>query len=151
MFSVLGTRLGIGIANVINSFDPDVVAIGGGVSEAGDLFLPIAIETARGYVLPGVGTGTQDPTRPRRPVGRRDGRSDPRDAGVAHIGRRAIGLVAVAAGRRAGGGALVLLGRSADSDHVPGEVLAAERVLDAVAVDLAGESSTNVYSGARRA
>jgi glucokinase len=59
VFSVLGTRLGIGIANVINTFDPDVVAIGGGVSEAGDLFIPTAIETARGYVLPGVGTGTQ--------------------------------------------------------------------------------------------
>ena len=70
-----GTRLGIGIANVINTFDPDVVAIGGGVSEAGDLFLPTAIETARGYVLPGVGTGTQIRS-PRRPVGRRDRRSD---------------------------------------------------------------------------
>ena len=45
--------------------------------------------------------------------------------------------IAVGAGRRAGVGALILLRRGADRDHVPGEVRAAERVLDAVAVDLA--------------
>jgi glucokinase len=58
-FTVFGQRLGIGIANAINTFDPDVVAIGGGVSEVGDLFLRTAIETARDYTLPGVGTGTE--------------------------------------------------------------------------------------------
>jgi hypothetical protein len=47
------------------------------------------------------------------------------------------GSVAVAARLGAGGGALMLLRRAADRDHVPGEVLAPERVLDAVAVDLA--------------
>lgn len=31
--------LGIGIANLINIFDPEVIALGGGISESGDLFL----------------------------------------------------------------------------------------------------------------
>jgi glucokinase len=55
----LGSLLGIGIANLINIFDPEVVAIGGGVSTAGELLLKPARETARGYVLPGVGTRTE--------------------------------------------------------------------------------------------
>src|SRR4051794_10409958 len=36
---VLGERLGIGIANAINTFDPLEVVIGGGVSRAGELLL----------------------------------------------------------------------------------------------------------------
>lgn len=56
---VLGERLGVGIANAINLLDPDVVAIGGGVSSAGELLLGPAREIARGYVLPGVGTETE--------------------------------------------------------------------------------------------
>ncbi|MEI7625918.1 MAG: ROK family protein [Actinomycetota bacterium] len=56
---LLGERLGIGIANAINTFDPEVVAIGGGVSRAGDLLLLPARETAAGYILPGVGTRTE--------------------------------------------------------------------------------------------
>ncbi|HEY5198978.1 MAG TPA: ROK family protein [Solirubrobacteraceae bacterium] len=55
----LGRRLGIGIANVINTFDPDVVAIGGGVSAAGELLLGPAREAARHFVLPGVGASTE--------------------------------------------------------------------------------------------
>ncbi len=55
----LGARLGIGIANAINTFDPEVVAIGGGVSAAGDLLLEPARRTAWEYVLPGVGTRTE--------------------------------------------------------------------------------------------
>jgi glucokinase len=57
--ATLGHRLGIGIANVINIFDPDVVAIGGGVSTAGELLLGPAREVALGYVLPGLGTRTE--------------------------------------------------------------------------------------------
>ena len=53
--ALLGRRLGVGIANAINAFDPEVVAIGGGVSSAGDLLLDPARETARRFVLPGVG------------------------------------------------------------------------------------------------
>jgi glucokinase len=56
---VLGERLGIGIANAINTFDPDEVVVGGGVSVAGDLLLEPARETARRFVLPGVGQRTQ--------------------------------------------------------------------------------------------
>jgi glucokinase len=59
LLAILGSRLGIGIANAINIFDPDVVAIGGGVSNAGELLLEPARRTARGYVLPGVGTKTE--------------------------------------------------------------------------------------------
>jgi glucokinase len=56
---ILGERLGIGIANVINLFDPDLVVVGGGVSQAGELLLEPARRTARGFVLPGVGTRTE--------------------------------------------------------------------------------------------
>jgi len=56
---ILGERLGIGIANMINAFDPDVVAVGGGVSAAGELLLAPARESAKRFVLPGVGTQTE--------------------------------------------------------------------------------------------
>jgi glucokinase len=59
LVQLLGRRLGIGIANAINLLDPEVVAIGGGVSTAGELLLDPARETARGFVLPGVGTATE--------------------------------------------------------------------------------------------
>jgi len=55
---VLGERLGIGIANVINTFDPFEVVIGGGVSAAGELLLGPARSTAARYTVPGVGTET---------------------------------------------------------------------------------------------
>jgi glucokinase len=56
---LLGRRLGIGIANAINTFDPDVVVVGGGVSAAGDLLLEPAREEARRFTLTGVGTRTE--------------------------------------------------------------------------------------------
>jgi glucokinase len=56
---ILGERLGIGIANAINTFDPDQVVIGGGVSAAGDLLLEPARAAALKFVLPGVGTRTE--------------------------------------------------------------------------------------------
>jgi glucokinase len=55
---ILGERLGVGIANAINVFDPREVVIGGGVSAAGDLLLEPAREVARRFALPGVGTET---------------------------------------------------------------------------------------------
>src|SRR5204863_7479411 len=57
--ALLGHRLGIGIANAINAFDPEVVAIGGGVSTAGRLLLGPAKESALSFVLPGVGSRTE--------------------------------------------------------------------------------------------
>ena len=56
---LLGERLGIGIANAINTFDPEVVAIGGGVSAAGELLLGPARETAARFIVPGVGERTE--------------------------------------------------------------------------------------------
>ena len=57
--ALLGHRLGVGIANAINAFEPELVAIGGGVSRAGDLLLAPAREGALPFVLPGVGTRTE--------------------------------------------------------------------------------------------
>jgi len=59
VIGVLGERLGIGIANAINMFDPDEVVIGGGVSLAGDLLLVPAQRTARNHTVPGVGVRTK--------------------------------------------------------------------------------------------
>ena len=56
---VLGERLGIGIANAINIFDPHEVVIGGGVSNAGELLLGPARRVAHEYALPGTGTITK--------------------------------------------------------------------------------------------
>jgi glucokinase len=56
---LLGRRLGVGIANAINTFDPDLIVVGGGVSAAGELLLAPAREEAMRYVLTGVGTKTQ--------------------------------------------------------------------------------------------
>jgi len=61
---LLGRRLGIGIANAINTFDPDLVVIGGGVCVAGELLLGPAREEAARRVLTGVGTKTE--IRPAR-------------------------------------------------------------------------------------
>jgi glucokinase len=59
LIALLGQRLGIGISNAINTFDPEVVVIGGGVTAAGDLLLGPARESARRFVLPGVGETTE--------------------------------------------------------------------------------------------
>jgi glucokinase len=51
---IWGEHLGIGIANVINTFDPDEVVIGGGGALAGELLLEPAARVAVQYVLPGL-------------------------------------------------------------------------------------------------
>jgi glucokinase len=56
---IIGERLGIGIANTINLFDPDLIVVGGGVSTAGDLLLAPAERVARRFALPGVGSRTE--------------------------------------------------------------------------------------------
>jgi len=53
-----GERLGIGIANAINTFDPAEVVIGGGAARAGEQLLEPARRTAAAYVLPGLGRRT---------------------------------------------------------------------------------------------
>lgn len=57
--TILGRRLGIGIANMITAIEPHEVVIGGGVSAAGDLLLQPAAETAWQYVMTGIGTQTR--------------------------------------------------------------------------------------------
>jgi glucokinase len=56
---ILGERLGVGIANAINLYDPLEVVIGGGVSTAGELLLEPASRAAFRHVLPGVGSKTR--------------------------------------------------------------------------------------------
>jgi glucokinase len=51
-------RVGIGVANAINTFDPEEVVIGGGAAQAGELLLDPAKKVAAGYLLPGLGTKT---------------------------------------------------------------------------------------------
>jgi glucokinase len=52
---VWAERVGVGVANAINTFDPDEVVLGGGAAVAGELLLGPATRVARGYVLPGLG------------------------------------------------------------------------------------------------
>jgi len=58
LLRILGERLGIGIANAINTFDPAEVVIGGGVSRAGNLLLDPAARAAWRHTVPGCGTKT---------------------------------------------------------------------------------------------
>jgi glucokinase len=48
---VVGRALGVGVANLVNIFNPQVVVIGGGVSEAGDLLLDPAREVMKRRAL----------------------------------------------------------------------------------------------------
>lgn len=56
---VWAERVGLGVANAINTFDPDEVVIGGGAARAGDLLLEPATRVARAYAVPGLGTKTK--------------------------------------------------------------------------------------------
>lgn len=56
---IYAERVGVGIANLMNIFDPDEVVIGGGVSAAGELVRGPAEQVARRLALPGVGTSTR--------------------------------------------------------------------------------------------
>jgi glucokinase len=48
----LGNRLGVGIAGIVNTFEPERVVIGGGLSRAAPLFLDQAREEAAARALP---------------------------------------------------------------------------------------------------
>ncbi|MGZ6589987.1 MAG: ROK family protein [Solirubrobacteraceae bacterium] len=52
-------HVGIGVANAINTFDPDEVVIGGGAALAGELLLQPATRVAHGYVVPGLAARTR--------------------------------------------------------------------------------------------
>jgi glucokinase len=56
MVRIWAECVGIGVANAINTFDPDEVVIGGGPVRAGDLLLDPIKRVAHGYVVPGLGT-----------------------------------------------------------------------------------------------
>jgi glucokinase len=58
MVEIWAERVGIGVANAINTFDPDEVVIGGGAAQAGELLLRPATRIAQAYVLPGLGKRT---------------------------------------------------------------------------------------------
>jgi glucokinase len=58
LLEIWGQRVGIGVANAINTFDPEEVVIGGGAAQAGELMLEPARRIALGYVLPGLGLRT---------------------------------------------------------------------------------------------
>jgi len=58
IIEVWAERVGIGIANAINTFDPDEVVIGGGAARAGERLIETAKRVARGYVVPGLGRRT---------------------------------------------------------------------------------------------
>jgi hypothetical protein len=49
--ALIGRRLGVGIASLVNIFNPEYVVIGGGVSAAGDLLLDPAREVMRERAL----------------------------------------------------------------------------------------------------
>ena len=48
----LGTYLGVGLSGAINTFEPEYIVIGGGLSQGSDFFLPRAREEARQRALP---------------------------------------------------------------------------------------------------
>jgi glucokinase len=48
----LGMYLGVALTGVVNVFEPELVAIGGGLSRASDLFLETAVAEMRGRALP---------------------------------------------------------------------------------------------------
>ena len=56
---IIGERLGVAVANVMNLLDPDLIVIGGGVSTAGELLTGPAERAARDLALTGVGTKTR--------------------------------------------------------------------------------------------
>jgi glucokinase len=52
LFERLGTYLGVGLAGTINTFEPEYIVIGGGLSEGAPFFLDRAREEAVGRALP---------------------------------------------------------------------------------------------------
>lgn len=51
VYKELGHYLGFGLANVVNIFDPEIIVLGGGISEAYKLFIKPAKQTMKANVL----------------------------------------------------------------------------------------------------
>src|SRR3954470_14000387 len=56
---IVGERLGLAIANALNTFDPDLVVVGGGVSAAGEFLLGPARRVAQEFTMRGLGSKTE--------------------------------------------------------------------------------------------
>ncbi len=46
-YEEMGEMLGIGMTNIINALDPDIIILGGGVSKAHKLFMPVMKQTVK--------------------------------------------------------------------------------------------------------
>jgi glucokinase len=57
MIEIWGQRIGVGVANALNTFDPEEVVIGGYAARAGDLLLAPVVRVARQYAVPGLAAG----------------------------------------------------------------------------------------------
>jgi len=55
LFERFGTWLGVGMAGLLNAFEPELIVVGGGLSRVAELYLPRAEEEARARVLPAIG------------------------------------------------------------------------------------------------
>ncbi|TML00659.1 MAG: ROK family protein [Actinobacteria bacterium] len=56
---IIGERLGLAIANALNTFDPELIVIGGGVSTAGEFLLRPARQVAQEFTMRGLGSKTE--------------------------------------------------------------------------------------------
>ncbi|HQL43242.1 MAG TPA: ROK family protein, partial [Spirochaetota bacterium] len=54
VFNLIGTYLGIGIADLVNIFNPEAVILGGGLSSASQYFLPQIIHQVQKLSLEGM-------------------------------------------------------------------------------------------------
>jgi glucokinase len=54
LIEIWAEKVGIGVANAINIFDPEEVVIGGGAARAGEALIEAASRVAKGYVHPGL-------------------------------------------------------------------------------------------------
>jgi glucokinase len=52
IFERAGTLLGLGVANLISLFDPEVIVLGGGMAGAADLFFDAMRSTAQKHAQP---------------------------------------------------------------------------------------------------